>query len=107
MKRLFLALALSALVVSPAFAKEFFVTGCTSDGQRVDLTIDVNDAIEHPSVAHIRVAFDKAARSMTAPLFLSMDGFNAFAANLDDTDKEAIVAIVGNPRVTGTCPKAE
>lgn len=106
-KRLFLALAFAVVLATPAFAKEFFLTGCSSEGQRVELTIDVNDVIEHPAVAHIRIAFDKAARSLTAAEFLTITGFNAFVANLDDSDKEAVVALVGNPRVTGTCPKAD
>lgn len=105
MSRLFLAAFVALSLSVTALAKEFTLTGCTTDKQSVSLAVDVNEdlAAKHPVVLHLSQSFSAAAASLTAANLLSEVGFAAFIGGIDDQDFKAINAISGPPVVTGSC----
>ena len=96
MKRLFLTLALfAALLTTTVSAKDIVVSGCTKDQKAVVLTIDVKDETSDAVAADIRQVFASTARSLTAAVLLSQEGFVAFINGLTEEDYDAIQEIAG------------
>jgi len=105
MNRLFLAVVLALAVSVSAFASSAFTaTGCTTDAQGVAIVVEVNDELadKHPVMAHIKAAFENAAKILTAAELQSEVGFYTFVGGLDEFDFQAIEDLIP-PAVTGTC----
>lgn len=95
-----IALALGATLL----AKDLTVTACTSDKKTVSLSLSLNDETPATVVSNVTLAFDTAARSMSAEDLLGRAGFLAFVANLSDDDRKYVEGLSGPPTVTGdTC----
>lgn len=86
-----------------AFAKDAQFTGCTSDKQSVQLSLDLVDDVSKDVEQHIQKVFADVAGRLTVDALVSRDGFTAFVAGLSEADKNAVASVEGPPSVVGSC----
>lgn len=103
MKRLILALVLSLLAGTPAFAKDFSIKACTLDKQEATVVLDIADDTPEEAKDGIAASFTTAAAALSFEDLNGEDGFYQFIGGLTPDEFGYINEVISAPKVTGTC----
>lgn len=107
MKQILLALILAVTLATAAvFAKDKSFVGCTKDGVEAVLTLDLEDDASPAALEDIGTTFATVAKSLSAAMLLSKEGFETFVGSLTEEGYAAIHSIKAPPALGGPCSKA-
>ncbi len=103
MKFISALVAACVLSASLAYAGIFSAIACTKDHKSVALKIELKDSASAKTQSNIRLAFHKAATSLTYDELITKVGFQAFHDGLLPETLAEIVQIPAPPTTFGDC----